>query len=88
MRSGGVTDEYSGKYQFEAGPGLLGELAAGMVPLVPDETEVLAGLVFQLTAAQQALFDHRPQPASSPREVSAALNLGPGREEDDPAALQ
>jgi orotate phosphoribosyltransferase len=39
-----VADEYFDKYQFEADPALLGELAAAMVPLVPEGTEVLAGL--------------------------------------------
>jgi orotate phosphoribosyltransferase len=39
-----VTDEYFDKYQFEADPALLGELAAAMVPLIPEGTEVLAGL--------------------------------------------
>ena len=31
--------------------------------------------IFQLTAAQQALLDHRPQLASSPEEIIAALQL-------------
>jgi orotate phosphoribosyltransferase len=44
LRSGRVADEYFDKYQFEADPALLGELAAAMVPLVPEGTEVLAGL--------------------------------------------
>lgn len=33
--------------------------------------------VFQLTAAQQATLDHRPQLAHSPHEIIAALNLTP-----------
>jgi hypothetical protein len=33
--------------------------------------------VFQLTAAQQMRLDHRPQLASSPHEIVAALNLVP-----------
>jgi|HubBroStandDraft_6_1064221.scaffolds.fasta_scaffold597984_2 hypothetical protein len=33
--------------------------------------------VFQLTAAQQWQLDHRPQLASSPHEIVAALNLTP-----------
>lgn len=37
--------------------------------------------VFQLTAAQQARLDHHPQPATSPREIAAVLNLIP---EEDP----
>jgi hypothetical protein len=43
--------------------------------------------VFQLTAAQQALLDHRPQLASSPYEIIAALNLEPDSERDGPPAL-
>lgn len=43
--------------------------------------------VFQLTAAQQALLDHRPQLASSPHEIIAALNLTPSSEESKPQAL-
>lgn len=44
LRSGRVAEEYFDKYRFEADPALLDELAAGMVPLVPEGTEVLAGL--------------------------------------------
>src|SRR5246127_2180370 len=44
LRSGRVADEYFDKYQFEADPALLGELADAMVPLIPEGTEVLAGL--------------------------------------------
>ena len=39
--------------------------------------------VFQLTAAQQAILDHHPQLASSPREIIAALQLsGPSGPDD------
>jgi len=44
LRSGRTADNYFDKYQFEADPALLGELAAAMVPLIPQGTEVLAGL--------------------------------------------
>ncbi len=44
LRSGRTTDEYFDKYQFEADPALLNELAGAMVPLIPAGTEVLAGL--------------------------------------------
>lgn len=44
--------------------------------------------VFQLTAAQQALLDHRPQLAFSPHEIIAALNLTPSSEESNPQALR
>jgi orotate phosphoribosyltransferase len=44
LRSGVTATEYFDKYQFEADPGLLSEIARHLVPLVPPETEVLAGL--------------------------------------------
>ncbi len=43
LRSGQVSDEYFDKYLFEADPVLLGEVAAAMVPLLPDG-DVLAGM--------------------------------------------
>jgi orotate phosphoribosyltransferase len=43
LRSGRVADEYFDKYQFEADPVLLDELAASLAALVPAGTEVLAG---------------------------------------------
>ncbi|MBS0411845.1 MAG: orotate phosphoribosyltransferase [Proteobacteria bacterium] len=44
LRSGQVSDQYFDKYRFEAEPALLGRVAAAMLPLVPAEAEVLAGL--------------------------------------------
>ena len=44
LRSGQVSNEYFDKYQFEADPDLLREIAEAMAALVPAETEVLAGL--------------------------------------------
>jgi len=44
LRSGQVSSEYFDKYLFEADPGLLAELVGALAPLVPEETEVLAGL--------------------------------------------
>ncbi|MEU4607250.1 phosphoribosyltransferase family protein [Kribbella sp. NPDC023972] len=44
LRSGQVTGEYFDKYRFEADPVLLDAIAEAMVPLVPADTEVLAGL--------------------------------------------
>ncbi len=44
LRSGRTADEYFDKYQFEADPALLDTVAAQLAPLVPDGTEVLAGL--------------------------------------------
>lgn len=44
LRSGQVSDEYFDKYLFESRPDLLDAVAAGLVPLVPKGTELLAGL--------------------------------------------
>lgn len=44
LRSGLTATEYFDKYRFEADPVLLDEIAQRMAPLVPDGTEVLAGL--------------------------------------------
>jgi len=44
LRSGRVSTEYFDKYQFESDPVLLADIAQAMVPLVPSDTEVLAGL--------------------------------------------
>lgn len=44
LRSGAISHEYFDKYRFEADPGLLREIATHLAPLVPDGTEVLAGL--------------------------------------------
>lgn len=44
LRSGQVSDVYFDKYQFEADPVLLREIARQLVALVPAGTEVLAGL--------------------------------------------
>ena len=44
LRSGAIATEYFDKYQFETDPELLCELAAHLQPLIPDNTDVLAGL--------------------------------------------
>ena len=44
LRSGTVSSEYFDKYLFEAQPELLARVAAEMVDLVPDDTELLGGL--------------------------------------------
>lgn len=44
LRSGKVSSEYFDKYQFESDPLLLTELAHQLFELVPEGTEVLAGL--------------------------------------------
>ncbi len=44
LRSGLVANDYFDKYQFEARPELLSRVAEALVPLIPADTEVLAGL--------------------------------------------
>jgi orotate phosphoribosyltransferase len=44
LRSGNVSDTYFDKYQFEADPRLLGDIAVELAALVPVGTQVLAGL--------------------------------------------
>ncbi len=44
LRSGMVTDTYFDKYQFEADPKLLKDIAQSLSSLIPAGTEVLAGL--------------------------------------------
>src|SRR5689334_11419818 len=44
LRSGAVSNEYFDKYRFEADPALLREIATALVPLVPSDTDALAGL--------------------------------------------
>src|SRR3954452_17649373 len=44
LRSGRTATEYFDKYQFEADPMLLDLLAEQMAALIPEGTEVLAGL--------------------------------------------
>ena len=44
LRSGQVSTTYFDKYLFEADPSLLAAVARAAIPLIPPETEVLAGL--------------------------------------------
>jgi orotate phosphoribosyltransferase len=44
LRSGVTSTEYFDKYRFEADPVLLSDVAHALAPLVPADTEALAGL--------------------------------------------
>jgi orotate phosphoribosyltransferase len=44
LRSGALATEYFDKYRFESDPVLLGALAEALAPLVPSDTDALAGL--------------------------------------------
>jgi orotate phosphoribosyltransferase len=70
LRSGRVADEYFDKYQFEADPALLVELAAAMAPLVPEGTEVLAGLEMGGIAIVTALGQRTGLPCAFVRKTA------------------
>lgn len=44
LRSGQISNEYFDKYLFESVPSLLSEISNHMINLIPDGTEILAGL--------------------------------------------
>lgn len=44
LRSGQISNEYFDKYRFEARPEILREIARQMAPMIPKDTEILAGL--------------------------------------------
>jgi orotate phosphoribosyltransferase len=44
LRSGQISNEYFDKYLFESDPALLADITSEMVKLVPEGTEILAGL--------------------------------------------
>ena len=44
LRSGLIADTYFDKYQFESDPELLHAIALELLPLIPSDTELLAGL--------------------------------------------
>ncbi|GAA0745566.1 orotate phosphoribosyltransferase [Dactylosporangium roseum] len=69
LRSGRVATEYFDKYLFEADPVLLDEVAAGMAALVPDGTEVLAGLEMGGIAVVTALGRHTGLPCAFVRKT-------------------
>lgn len=44
LRSGQVSNEYFDKYQFECRPKILKKIAKAMKKMIPEDTEILAGL--------------------------------------------
>jgi orotate phosphoribosyltransferase len=44
LRSGLISSEYFDKYLFESNPAILDEICTRMIKLIPDGTEILAGL--------------------------------------------
>ncbi|MFG1621707.1 orotate phosphoribosyltransferase [Kribbella sp. NPDC049227] len=72
LRSGQVTGEYFDKYRFEADPVLLDAVAEAMVPLVPQGTEVLAGLEMGGIPVVTALGRHTGLPCAFVRKEAKA----------------
>jgi orotate phosphoribosyltransferase len=68
LRSGRVATEYFDKYQMEASPQLLDEVAAELARLVPSGTEVLAGLEMGGIAVVTALGRHTGLPCAFVRK--------------------
>jgi orotate phosphoribosyltransferase len=70
LRSGRVATEYFDKYLFEADPDLVDEVAAGLAGLVPEGTEVLAGLEMGGIAVVTALARHAGLPCAFVRKAA------------------
>jgi orotate phosphoribosyltransferase len=68
LRSGRKATEYFDKYQFESDPVLLDALAEQMAVLVPEGTEVLAGLEMGGIAVVTALGRHAKLPCAFVRK--------------------
>ena len=68
LRSGRTATEYFDKYQFESDPELLDALAAQMAVLIPEGTEVLAGLEMGGIAVVTALGRHAKLPCAFVRK--------------------
>ena len=72
LRSGKVSDTYFDKYLFESDPKLLRQIAAQMVNLVPEGTEILAGLEMGGIPVVTALSAQMELPASFVRQKAKA----------------
>lgn len=68
LRSGITTNEYFDKYRFESDPVLLDAIAGAMAPLVPTDTEVLAGLEMGGIPVVTALSRHTGLPCAFVRK--------------------
>jgi orotate phosphoribosyltransferase len=63
LRSGITSNEYFDKYQFESDPKILAAIAEKMAALIPEGTEILAGLEMGGLAIVTALSLHTGIPA-------------------------
>jgi orotate phosphoribosyltransferase len=85
LRSGATSTEYFDKYRFESDPVLLEGIAEAMAPLVPDGTEVLAGLELGGVPLAVALSRATGLPAAFVRKEAKAYGtarLAEGAEVD------
>lgn len=72
LRSGKVATTYFDKYLFEADPELLAAVAVLAVPMIPEGTEVLAGLELGGVPVAAALSLHTGIPAAFVRKEAKA----------------
>jgi len=82
LRSGLTADTYFDKYQFESDPALLRAIATELVPLIPPETEILAGLELGGVPVATALSLTSGLPAVFVRK--AAKQYGTGKLAEGP----
>ena len=88
LRSGQVASTYFDKYLFEADPELLAAIAAHMAQLVPEGTEVVAGLELGGVPVATALSLATGLPAAFVRKEAKAYGTAKLVEGADVAARQ
>ncbi|MCC5953882.1 MAG: orotate phosphoribosyltransferase [Acidimicrobiia bacterium] len=70
LRGGEVADTYFDKYRFASDPALLSEVADGLAALVPEDTDLLAGLELGGIAIVTALSARTGLPAVFVRKAA------------------
>ncbi|MDR1705968.1 MAG: orotate phosphoribosyltransferase [Clostridiales bacterium] len=70
LRSGQISNEYFDKYMFTSDPVLLAAIAEGLAALVPDGTEVIAGLEMGAIPLAAALSGRTGLPAAYVRKTA------------------
>jgi orotate phosphoribosyltransferase len=88
LRSGQIATEYFDKYRFEADPVLLADIAAALQPLLPADTEVLAGLELGGVPIATALSLRTGLPAAFVRKQAKAYGTARLAEGADIAGRQ
>ena len=84
LRSGAIASEYFDKYRFEADPLLLRSIAEHLCPLIPPETQLLAGLelggvplatALSLTSGLPAVFVRKRAKAYGTQRLAEGLDV-------------